>query len=107
MSIGIGEFYFTSASASSLLCATARLANRHGLISYDEDATVRFPAGKTGARDIQMGQTYRLPLTTVPDVPENRLQVDHVQARLKCRFSHPAVERQDVSRRTRECQCEM
>ena len=54
-----------------------------------------------------MGQTYRLPLTTVPDVPENRLQVDHVQARLKCRFSHPAVERQDVSRRTRECQCEM
>jgi hypothetical protein len=31
MSIGIGEFYFTSASASSLLWATARLANRHGL----------------------------------------------------------------------------
>jgi hypothetical protein len=36
-----------------------------------------------------------------------RLQVDHIQARLNGRFSHPAVEGQDVSRRTLERQCEV
>lgn len=36
-----------------------------------------------------------------------RLQVDHVQAGVNRRFSHPAIEGQDVSRRTRERQREV
>lgn len=60
-------------------------------------ANAASPTGN-GQRAFDIGQ---------PAVMFLDLKVDHIQAGLNGRFSHPAVEGQDVSRRTRERQCEV
>ena len=56
---------------------------------------------------LHRGVRHCAPARHLQPTKSYRLQVDHVQAGLNRRFSHPAVEGQDVSRRTRERQCEV